>query len=155
MLNTYNHGQTSWDTFAFLGRFPIHTGPIPPLTPQTILDVCIQNLLLVSTLYRGGGRENWKKVWKRMHFFYKGTNKRQKHMNIALLFQGLLSMIVGILINKNLSWRDHFDLVALKISKTVEMESSSLCFPCSSCSPCSPYSPVNFDWLLQNRFNYA
>ena len=23
----YNHGQKSWDTFAFLGRFPIHTGP--------------------------------------------------------------------------------------------------------------------------------
>ena len=35
---TYNHGQKSWDTFAFLGRFPIHTGPTPPLTPQTMLD---------------------------------------------------------------------------------------------------------------------
>ena len=23
----YNHGQKSWDTFAFMGRFPIHTGP--------------------------------------------------------------------------------------------------------------------------------
>ena len=40
---SYNHGQTSWDTFAFLGRFPIHTGPTPPLTPQTTLDECIQN----------------------------------------------------------------------------------------------------------------
>ena len=40
---TYNHGQKSWDTFAFLGRFPIHTGPTPPLTPQTMLDACIQN----------------------------------------------------------------------------------------------------------------
>ena len=28
---------------AFLGCFPIHTGPTPPLTPQTILDACIQN----------------------------------------------------------------------------------------------------------------
>ena len=35
---TYNHGQKSWDTFASLGRFPIHTGPTPPLTPQTMLD---------------------------------------------------------------------------------------------------------------------
>ena len=28
------YGQKSWDTFAFLGRFPIHTGPTPPLTLQ-------------------------------------------------------------------------------------------------------------------------
>ena len=28
------HGQKSWDTFAFRGRFSIHTGPTPPLTPQ-------------------------------------------------------------------------------------------------------------------------
>ena len=54
---TYNHGQKSWDTFAFLGRFPIHTGPAPPLTPQTVLHACIQNFFRVSTLYRvGGGR---------------------------------------------------------------------------------------------------
>ena len=32
---TFNHGQKSWGTFAFLGRFPIHTRPTPPLTPQT------------------------------------------------------------------------------------------------------------------------
>ena len=35
----------SWDTFEFLGRFPIHTypAPAPPLTPQTTLDACFQN----------------------------------------------------------------------------------------------------------------
>ena len=43
LQKTYNHGQTSWDTYAFLGRFPIRTGPTPPLTPQTMLDACIQN----------------------------------------------------------------------------------------------------------------
>ena len=53
----YNHGQNSWDTFAFLGRFPIHTGPTPPLTPQTMLDACIQNFFRVSTLYRVGEGE--------------------------------------------------------------------------------------------------
>ena len=43
--------------FAFLRRFPIHTGPATPLTPQTMLDACIQNFFQVSTLYRvGGGR---------------------------------------------------------------------------------------------------
>ena len=54
----YNHGQKSWDTFAFLGRFPIHTGPTPPLTPQTMLDACIQDFFYrFSTLHRlGGGR---------------------------------------------------------------------------------------------------
>ena len=55
--NYNHHGQKSWDTFAFLGRFPIHTGPTPPLIPQTMLDACIQNFFRVSTLYRvGGGR---------------------------------------------------------------------------------------------------
>ena len=54
---SYYLGQKSWDTIAFLGRFPIHTGPTPPLTPQTMLDACIQNFFRVSTLYRvGGGR---------------------------------------------------------------------------------------------------
>ena len=54
---TYSRGQKSLDTFAFLGRFPIHTGPTPPLTPQAMLDAYIQNFFRVSTLYTvGGGR---------------------------------------------------------------------------------------------------
>ena len=40
-LTGYNRGQKSWDTFAFLGSFPFHAGPTPPLTPQTMLDACI------------------------------------------------------------------------------------------------------------------
>ena len=54
---SYNHGQKSWDTFAFLGSFPIDTGPTLPLTPQTMLDACIQNFSRVSTLYRVGEGE--------------------------------------------------------------------------------------------------
>ena len=47
----------SRDTFAFLGRFPILTGPTSPLTPQTMLNSCIQNSFQISTLCRvGGGR---------------------------------------------------------------------------------------------------
>ena len=42
MWESYNHGQKSWDTFVFLRHFPIHIGPTPPLTPQTMLDACIQ-----------------------------------------------------------------------------------------------------------------
>ena len=30
----YNHGQKSWDTFAFLGHFPIHKGPTPLPSPH-------------------------------------------------------------------------------------------------------------------------
>ena len=58
------HGQYSWDTFAFLGHFPIHTGPTPPLTPQTMLEICIQNFFLVSALYRVGGGGTAKKFRK-------------------------------------------------------------------------------------------
>ena len=50
---SYNHGQKSWDTFAFLGCFPIHTGPAPPLTTQTMLDACIQNFPKGCTVLRG------------------------------------------------------------------------------------------------------
>ena len=41
--------------FCFSGAFFIHTGPTPPLTPQTMLDACIQNFFRVSTFYRVGG----------------------------------------------------------------------------------------------------
>ena len=41
-----NHGQKSWDAFAFLGHFPIHTSPTPPLTPQTTLDIIYQKRML-------------------------------------------------------------------------------------------------------------
>ena len=50
----YNHGQKSWDTFAFLGRFPIHTGPPPP-PPQTMLDAYIQNFFSSFDFVLGGG----------------------------------------------------------------------------------------------------
>ena len=54
IFNSYNRGQKSWDNFTFLGRFLIHTGPTPPLTPQTMLETCIRNFFRVSTLYRVG-----------------------------------------------------------------------------------------------------
>ena len=60
----YNHGQKTWDTFAFLGRFPVHTGPTLPLTPQTMLDACIQNFsecqLCIGWGKGGGGRRELK-----------------------------------------------------------------------------------------------
>ena len=61
---TYNHWQKSWDTFAFLGCFPIHTGPTHPLTPETTLHTCIQKFFRVSTLYRVGWGRNARKFRK-------------------------------------------------------------------------------------------
>ena len=64
LIFRHNHVQKSWDTFAFLGRFPIHTGPTPPLTPQTMLDACVQNFFRVSTLYRVGEGRTLRKFRK-------------------------------------------------------------------------------------------
>ena len=58
MKANYNHGKKSWDTFEFLGRFPIHTHSAPPLIPQTTLDACFQTFFApVATLYRAGEGE--------------------------------------------------------------------------------------------------
>ena len=43
IAHTYNHGQKSWNTFAFLGIFQFTHAQPPPLTPQTMLDACIQD----------------------------------------------------------------------------------------------------------------
>ena len=44
-----------------LGTIPIHTGPTPPLSLQTMLDAFIQNFFRVSTLCRVGGRRTARK----------------------------------------------------------------------------------------------
>ena len=52
----------SWDTFEFLGRFPIHTYPAPPLIPKTTLEA--EFFFPVATLYRareGELHENFEK----------------------------------------------------------------------------------------------
>ena len=93
---TYNHGQKSWDTFAFLGRFPIHTGPTTPLTPQTVLHACIQNFFRVLTLYSVGGKEELQENFEKYALFWEGTEKWQKNMNFVVLSRGVLSRIVGL-----------------------------------------------------------
>ena len=54
------------DTFAFLGRLPVHTGPTLSLTPQKMLDVCPE-FFSSFNFVKGGGRENCKKIPKRMY----------------------------------------------------------------------------------------
>jgi len=70
--------------FCISGRFPIHTGPTPPLTPQTTLDACIQNFFQVSTSYRVGGRRTARKIRKGCTVLW-GNPEWKKNMNIALL----------------------------------------------------------------------
>ena len=91
---TYSRVQKSWDTFASLEHFPIHTGPTPPLTAQTMLDAYIQNFFRVSTLYRVGEGRTARNFWKGCTVL-RGNREWQKNMNIALLSRGLLSRIVG------------------------------------------------------------
>ena len=68
----------SWDTFAFLGRFPIHTGLTPPLTTQTMLDTCIPNFFGFQ-LCIGWGKGDCKKFSKRMHRFKREPRNDRKY----------------------------------------------------------------------------
>ena len=76
--NKYIHGLKSWNTFAFLRRFPIHTGPTPPLTPQRMLDACNKNFFSEFQLCIGWGTENCKKISKRMHCFMREPRNERK-----------------------------------------------------------------------------
>ena len=64
----YNHEQNSWNTFAFLGRFLIHTEvqPLPLLLTNNIRRVYPECFFPVSTLYRVGEGDT---------LFYEGTQK--------------------------------------------------------------------------------
>ena len=69
LYQTYNHGQKSWDTFAFLGQVPTS-----PLTPQTMLHACFFPFNFVQ----GGGSENCKTIPKRMHCFKREPRNDRK-----------------------------------------------------------------------------
>ena len=73
----YNHGQKSWDTFAFVELFSIHTYPAPP-PPETTLDTSIKNVFRVSTLYRVGEERTARKIRKRMHCLMRAPRNYRK-----------------------------------------------------------------------------
>ena len=68
----------TWRDYSRAFFSPVHKGPTPPLTIQTKLDTCIQNFFRVSTFYRVGGRENCKKILKRMHCFMREPRSDRK-----------------------------------------------------------------------------
>ena len=76
------------DTFAFVGVFSVDTCPTPLPTPQTKLNVCIQNFFEFQHCV------GWREGELEEHFekdalFYEGIHKLQKIMNTALLSQAL------------------------------------------------------------------
>ena len=84
----------SWDTFAFLGCFPIHTGPTPPSPTNNVGRAYPECFFSEFQRCIGWGRENCKRISKRMHCFMRESRNDKKNMNITLLPQGLFSMIV-------------------------------------------------------------
>ena len=62
----YNHGQKSWDAFAFLRRFPIHTSPALP-SPQkqcwTRVSRIFSEFQLCIGWRDGEQQENFEKDW--------------------------------------------------------------------------------------------
>ena len=85
----YNHGHKSWDTFAFLGSFLIHTRSTPPPSPQAKLDACIQNLFSEFHYCVGWEEGKLQENFEKCALFYKGTQRLQKIVITALLSQGL------------------------------------------------------------------
>ena len=100
-LQPKSQTQKSWDTFAYLRRFPVHPGPTRPFTPPQRLTrvsrICSEFQFCI-----GWGGENVQETFEKDALFCEGTQKWQKNMNTTLLSQGLLStIVVKTLINDN------------------------------------------------------
>ena len=80
---SYNHGQKSWDTFAFVGIvFNSHmTNPSPTL--QTTLYPCIQNFFPSFNIVQGARRENFNKISKRMHCIFVTVTRNYRKQYIV------------------------------------------------------------------------
>ena len=70
--------RQSW-TLVLLGHFPVYPGPTPPLTPQTMLDACIQKFFRVSTLYRVGEGRTARKFRKGCTVLRGNREKTEKY----------------------------------------------------------------------------
>ena len=72
----FNHGQKSWDTFAFLGRFPIHTAqpsPHPTNNVGRTYPEFFQSFNFVHCIGLGEGELN--KSFEKDDCFNEGTKK--------------------------------------------------------------------------------
>ena len=87
---SYNHGQKSWDIFSFLGVFPIHTCPTLPL-PSSHKHYWTRAYIIFSDFqlyirWGGGGRENCKKVLKRMHCVMREITENNEYYTVSRTF---------------------------------------------------------------------
>ena len=130
----YSHGQKSWNTFTFLARFPIQTGPTSPLTHKqcrTRASRIFSESKLCMGL-RGKGEERNARKFRKGSTVWWGNPEWQKNMS-----QGLLSMIVQVWFQDNcfFEWFLHCALSAVllltKMGGRLHMSSfftASLCF---------------------------
>ena len=88
-----NPGQKSWASLHFWGVFPLTRDQPLPSTTNNVGRVYPEFFSEFQLCIGWRGRE-LQENFERMHRL-EGTEKRQKNMNIAVLSQGLLSMIVG------------------------------------------------------------
>ena len=92
---SYNHGQTSWDTFAFVGIvFNSHMTNPPPHYKQRC--TCVSRIFFPSfNIVQGARRENFNKVSKRMHcMFCQGSQKLQKTIHWGSVY--LVVNVLGV-----------------------------------------------------------
>ena len=77
VAHTYNHGQKSWNTFAFLGIFQFtHAQPLP--SPHKQCWTRVSRIFSEFQFCIGWGRENCEKISKRMHCFKRDPRNDRK-----------------------------------------------------------------------------
>ena len=85
----YNHGQKSWDTFAFLGHSPIHTGPTPLPSPHKQCWTHVSKIFSDFQLCIGWGEGELQENFEKGCTVLRGNRQMTENMNIAVLSQGL------------------------------------------------------------------
>ena len=90
----YNPGSKSWDTLHFWGVFQCtQVQPLP--SPHKQCWTRVSRIFSEFQLCVGWGEGELQENSEKGTLFYEETEKWRKNMNIAVLSQGLLSMIVG------------------------------------------------------------
>ena len=97
----YNHGQKSWDNFAFVELFSIHTYPAP-LPPHKERWTRLSRMFSEFQHCVGWGKGELQEKFEKDALFNEGAQKLPKILNTALLSQGFLFSIVVINLFKSL-----------------------------------------------------
>ena len=116
--NYCHHGQKSWDTFTFVSLFVNShlPNPSPPPLPNPTNNVGRLHPELFPQFQHciGGGRENCKKISKRMHSFIRASINYRKLRIQQWLSQGHLSRIFEAF-KSNGGPQNNFTSISMKI----------------------------------------